>query len=239
MNDSAPNLMRPQVQAFYEALRSNDVTTVQSMLDNKFPLEWAQTFAETSLPEYAMSHGSVECAWLMMSHGVMPEKWSAFTGEAWKAFLKKGWEMATAPDGGNLSMEAYRKIAKVGLKVTGQNFPSWMDKVMNESAVAATRVTTSVLGSMGRLWGRVVERLDAAPVETTQGSTTGPIFVAPIKVPRRTAAENPVEAGQIDAKTVVNRRAKKTASSAQTKVQKTAKTTKAVKTAKPQKMRKG
>lgn len=225
MNETPPNLMRPQVQAFYEALRSNDTIGVQKMLDNKFPLEWAQTFAENSLPEYAMSHGSVECAWLLMSHGVMPEKWSAFTGDAWKAFLKKGWEMATSPDGANLSMEAYRKIAKIGLKVTGENFPSWMDKVMSDSAATATRVGTSVWDGMNRLWGRLQERLDAEAASEVAPKKS-PIFVPPIKVNRAS------EAPKVDAQKVINRRAK-ASSKPSSPAPKTTKATKVVKTAKP------
>lgn len=235
MTDSTPQLMRPQVQAFYEALRANDVTALQNMLEKDFPLEWAQTFAETSLPEYAMSHGSVECAWLLMSHGAMPEKWSAFTGDAWKAFLKKGWEMATSNEGGNLSMEAYRKIAKMGLKVTGQNFPSWMDKIMNDSAATATRMTTSVLGSVGKLWSRVVDRWEAENASanaSTDEPVKSPIFVAPIKMKSRA---NPVElevrhdAPPMNAQSVVSRRAKATK---QTKNTTTAKPTKTVKASK-------
>lgn len=225
MNETPPNLMRPQVQAFYEALRSNDTISVQKMLDNKFPLEWAQTFAENSLPEYAMSHGSVECAWLLMSHGVMPEKWSAFTGDAWKAFLKKGWEMATSPDGANLSVEAYRKIAKIGLKVTGENFPSWMDKVMSDSAATATRVGTSVWGGMNRLWGRLQERLDAEAASEVAPKKS-PIFVPPIKVNRAP------EAPKVDAQKVINRRAK-ASSKPSSPAPKTTKATKVAKTAKP------
>lgn len=234
MNETPANLMRPQVQAFYEALRSNDTNSVQSMLDNKFPLEWVQTFAETSLPEYAMSHGSVECAWLLMSHGVMPEKWSAFTGDAWKAFLKKGWEMATSPDGANLSVEAYRKIAKIGLKVTGQNFPSWMDKIMSDSAATATRVGTSVWGGVNRLWGRVVERLEAEAAAPVAPQQKPPIYVAPIKVNRIPASESP----QVDAQKVVNRRAKVASKTTDkvTKVSKATKTVKPSKTAKPRKI---
>lgn len=231
MTDSTPHLMRPQVQSFYDALRSNDVAALQVLLDNDFPLDWAQTFAETSLPEYAMSHGSVECAWLLMSHGAMPEKWSAFTGDAWKAFLKKGWEMATANDGGNLSIDAYRKIAKMGLKITGQNFPSWMDKIMNDSAATATRMTTSVLGSVTKLWGRVVERWDTEAAPNEEPGKT-PIFVKPIKMNNRTSSSVDLEVRHdvppMDAQSVVARRTKQT-----TKQPKTA--TKDTKTAKPAK----
>lgn len=233
MTDSTPHLMRPQVQSFYEALRSNDVAALQALLDKDFPLEWAQTFAETSLPEYAMSHGSVECAWLLMSHGAMPEKWSAFTGDAWKAFLKKGWEMATANDGGSLSIDAYRKIAKMGLKITGQNFPSWMDKIMNDSAATATRMTTTVLGSVTKLWGRVVERWDAeTPIEEPVKT---PIFVKPIKMDHRTNSSVDLEvrhdAPTMDAQSVVSRRTKQAAKQTKT-TEKEAKPAKATKTAK-------
>lgn len=231
MNETPPNLMRPQVQAFYEALRSNDTISVQKMLDNKFPLEWAQTFAETSLPEYAMSHGSVECAWLMMSHGVMPEKWSAFTGDAWKAFLKKGWEMATSPDGANLSVEAYRKIAKIGLKVTGQNFPSWMDKMMSDSAATATRVSTSVWGGFNRMLSRLQERLETESVPE-QAPEKSPIFVPPIKGNRAP------EAPKVDAQKVINRRTKSASKPPAPVLKKATKVTKTVKPAKTSKTRK-
>lgn len=238
MTDSTPLLMRPQVQSFYEALRANDVTAVQKMLEKDFPLEWAQTFAETSLPEYAMSHGSVECAWLLMSHGAMPEKWSAFTGDAWKAFLKKGWEMATSNDNQNLSIDAYRKIAKMALKVTGQNFPSWMDKVMSDSAATATRMTTSVLGSVTRLWDRVVEHWDIE-VPLGEESVKTPIFVKPIKMGSHTTSHNDLEVRHdvppMDARSVVTRRTKKTEKplkATNVKDTKTGKTTKTTKTTK-------
>lgn len=246
MTDSTPHLMRPQVQSFYEALRSNNVAALQTLLDNDFPLDWAQTFAETSLPEYAMSHGSVECAWLLMSHGAMPEKWSAFTGDAWKAFLKKGWEMATANDGGNLSIDAYRKIAKMGLKVTGQNFPSWMDKIMNDSAATATRMTTTVLGSVTKLWGRVVDRWEAEAAPSDETVKT-PIFVPPVKMNSRTQSSADLEVRHdvppMDAQSVVSRRTKQTAkptksATKDTKMVKSAKTTKATKSNRSTKPRK-
>lgn len=146
--------LRPQINTFYAALRTNDVEKIQEMLRNDFPIEWAQVFSETSLPEYAMRHGAVEAAWVVMSAGVLPEKWSAFTGDAWKAFLKKGWEMATTSTGARIPLEEYTKIAKVGLKITGQNFPSWLDKMLDTTGLSTASLANNLKGSFGSLWSK-------------------------------------------------------------------------------------
>lgn len=194
MNTAPPPMMRAQVQRFYAALRANDVSVVNDMLENDFPIQWAQAFSEHSLPEFAMRHGAVESAWLLMSKGVMPENWSGFTGDAWKAFLKKGWELATSQSNVNLSMETYLKIAKVGIKVTGERLPSWLDKAMSESSTAATRVTTSLMSGLSKLMSRVRESFDT-PQETEENTgSTRPIFVAPVKMTPRASEEKPKSA---------------------------------------------
>lgn len=163
--------LRHQINTFYAALRTNDVEKIQEMLRNDFPIEWAQVFSETSLPEYAMRHGAVEAAWVVMSAGVLPEKWSAFTGDAWKAFLKKGWEMATTSTGARIPLEEYTKIAKVGLKVTGQNFPGWLDKMLDTTSVSAASLASNLRGSFGSLWSKWTEK-------------PRPVYVEPVKVER-------------------------------------------------------
>lgn len=170
--------LRPQINTFYAALRTNDVDKLQEMLRNDFPIEWAQVFSETSLPEYAMRHGAVEAAWVVMSAGVLPEKWSAFTGDAWKAFLKKGWEMATTSTGARIPLEEYTQIAKVGLKITGQNFPAWLDKMLDTTSVSAASLASNLRGSFGSLWSKWTEK-------------PRPVYVEPVKVERPVATAPP------------------------------------------------
>ncbi len=104
-DNTSEKILREQVQRFYQALRDNDVQTLEDLKDNKFPFKWAQSFSETSLPEYAMKHGSVEGAWWLMANGQMPENWTSFTGSTWKSFLKKGLQMALSGQGPSISMD--------------------------------------------------------------------------------------------------------------------------------------
>lgn len=158
--ETVPDQLRNQVQAFYAAIRSNDAESVETMLNDGFPIKWAQAFAETSLPEFAMRQGAVETSWLLMSKGLMPEKWSDFSGDAWKVFLKKGWDMTVSKDGAHLSIESYAKIAKIGLKVTGQQLPGWLDKVLTQSTTGATKLTDSMMSKFSGFLSRVRENMD-------------------------------------------------------------------------------
>lgn len=158
--ETVPNQLRSQVQTFYSAVRSNNAEAVEKMINDGFPIEWAQAFSETSLPELAMRHGAVETSWLLMSKGLMPEKWSDFSGDAWKVFLKKGWDMTVSKDGAHLSMESYAKIAKIGLKITGQQLPGWLDKVLAQSTTGATKLTGNVMSRFSGFLSRVRENMD-------------------------------------------------------------------------------
>ena len=121
--------LRPHIKKFYQALKANDVAFLKDQKSHGFPLEWVQTFAEVSLPEYAMQNNAVEAAWWLMAEGVMPEKWSVFTGAAWTGFLKKGLQLALSGSGSAavLPMEAYKNILKIALITTGEKAPAWLE----------------------------------------------------------------------------------------------------------------
>ena len=162
MSLSAPDpALRPQILDFYAALRRNDVAALDEFATQGFPLAWVQAFAETSLPEYAMRHGAVEGAWWLMAKGVMPERWSEFSGDAWKTFLKKGFNLAISRQGPSIPMDVYKNILKVGLKTTGEKLPSWLDQY-------TTTATTLAGGLLDRVSGRFSELLRAAAERQAQ-----------------------------------------------------------------------
>jgi len=145
---------------FFSAIRQNDLETLNKMLENDFPLDWAQTFAETSLPEYAMKHGAVEAAWWLMSQNVMPESWAAFSGDTWKSFLNRGWNLVVSKEGPSIPMDAYKEIIKSGMKKTGGVFPSWLEQTLSSSVKNIGSVAGSIFARASRAAADYLDSLD-------------------------------------------------------------------------------
>ena len=161
--------LRPQIQAFYAAIRDNNVERLEEFSKSQFPLAWAQAFSETSLPEYAMRHGSVEAAWWLMAHGAMPEKWSAFSGDVWKTFLKKGLALALSKQGPSIPMDVYKNILKVAFKTTGEKIPSWLDQYTATASTFAGSLLNRVSQGLDRF-----ARSGAAPAPEAKNDVVEP-----------------------------------------------------------------
>lgn len=142
------HILKEEVKGFYELIKSNDVVGMEGKVKSGFPLKWMAVFSETSLPEYAMRHGNVEAAWWLMANGTMPDNWTAFSGNAWKSFLKKGLAMAMTDNGPGISLGAYKNIVKIALKKTGENLPSFIDSAIMQSSNVAAGLASSLFNSL-------------------------------------------------------------------------------------------
>lgn len=143
MQEKPDPQLRGLMQDFYRSIRENDTDKLEELSQNGLPLAWVQSMSETSLPEYAMKHGSVEASWWLMSKGIMPESWSEFSGGAWKAFMKKGWQMVMSQDS-DLSLGTYKNIMMVGVKATGERLPSFLEQ-------SGAQLSTQAKGLFGKL----------------------------------------------------------------------------------------
>lgn len=139
-------MKRTHVLVFYQALQHNNIVEIQHLIQsNDLDLTTLQMYAETSLPEYAMKHGSVEAAWFLMSKDIFPEDWGQFTGQAWKSFLKKGWGMVRQKET-SIPLDTYLKIVQIGIKTTGEKLPTYLQHILESSSPQIQQVKHHVVG---------------------------------------------------------------------------------------------
>ena len=149
--------LRPQIQKFYLSLRNNDIEELDVLSSKGLPLLWIQSFAETSLPEYAMKNGSVEAAWWLMAKGVLPENWAAFTGSATSNFFKKGLALVVSRQGQSIPIDVYKKIVKLAFKTTGENIPSWLNQFTGSSMSNAADTASKLFGRIGQHFDKLIK----------------------------------------------------------------------------------
>ena len=90
----------------------------------------------------------------------MPESWAAFSGDAWKSFLKRGWNLVVSKEGPSIPVEAYKEIIKSGMKKTGEVFPSWLEQTLSSSVKNIGSVAGSIFARASRAATDYLENLD-------------------------------------------------------------------------------
>lgn len=114
--------LRKHAQAFYDAVRTNNIAVMEDMVNKGFPLSWAHAFSPESLPEYALAHRAPDAAWWLLAHDVAPASWGTFASKAGRSFLSYGLDLVIHRSS-TVSASAYVRLASRLAREAGGQLP--------------------------------------------------------------------------------------------------------------------